>query len=460
MGTDHNSKGVFRINNAPNVFQGGSIKPLGLKFKFHSNVIEGDLSQKGLKDLTRGFFFVRQKRIPTIIAQAVGIGTTKHGQLPVIGVSSNYSNSYSSNYLSESFLTGNLKPKLGSSFTMLRYNDNSDQSEVLKNALLCPEADLRTDLYNTYFNSSEYLVKKSKFQTNYRYFKKTSGNDSHYYLETPTTTLPKLLFKEFNASLLLVEPGIELIKNQTETFSSKAGDSATAYKHVDVRYGDYADPFNLISNMTAYNGSKTKVRGIFNTYVGSNISDIESGTYYNIYQKGFDFDKYWTDYFKIRYNDTSSYHAISDRFEYSDVENRMSKSCYRGDCYINTYTHRMNWNFIDPDLPTNTTIVDPYTWYKNFRVVNKLTKTVKLDGKGLNELTNELSYNKLLNNFTYKNYTIKNKNYSDDESVGEPKVGEPIDDEDKGFKKYSEINGVFGTNKLNRPDINAVGLGH
>ena len=35
-----------------------------------------------------------------------------------------------------------------------------------------------------------------------------------------------------------------------------------------------------------------------------------------------------------------------------------------------------------------------------------------------------------------------------------------IDPQDKSFKKYSEHNGTFGYDKLNRPDINAVGLGH
>ena len=39
---------------------------------------------------------------------------------------------------------------------------------------------------------------------------------------------------------------------------------------------------------------------------------------------------------------------------YSEVNNNNeTKTFYRGDCYINTYTHRMNWNFIDPELPTN-----------------------------------------------------------------------------------------------------------
>ena len=41
-GTNHNAKGVFRIENAPNIYHhGGEIKPIGLKFRFHNNVIEG-----------------------------------------------------------------------------------------------------------------------------------------------------------------------------------------------------------------------------------------------------------------------------------------------------------------------------------------------------------------------------------------------------------------------------------
>ena len=213
-GTNHNAKGVFRIENAPNIYhRGGEIKPIGLKFRFHNNVIEGIPLQLGLKDLTKGFFFVRQKRIPTIIAQAIGAGTSKHGKLPTINI-----NSSGSQYILESFLmqgNGN-KPRLGSSFTTLQHAVNNSATEVFRNALLCPEADLRSTLYNTYFNSSEYILEKHRFQSNSRYFRKTSGNDSHYYLDSPTINIesPISPLKSFTASLLLIEPGIDLIKKQ------------------------------------------------------------------------------------------------------------------------------------------------------------------------------------------------------------------------------------------------------
>lgn len=43
-----------------------------------------------------------------------------------------------------------------------------------------------------------------------------------------------------------------------------------------------------------------------------------------------------------------------------------------------------------------------------------------------------------------------------DDGVGN---GELIEPDDKKFKKYSDLNGMFGFEKLNRPDVNAVPLG-
>ena len=458
--TMHNSKGVFKITHSENIYgsetiYGSKINPIGIKFRFHNNVINGNLAQAGLKDLTRGFFFVRQRRIPTIMAQAIGIGTTKHGGLPAINVGNQY--------VLESFLnqTADKKPVLGASKVFLTTDSEKINNEIYNNALLCPEADLRADLYNTYFNSSEYVIKENRFQpiiagSNIRSFIKAVGNDSHYYLNNPSQLSNE---SAFSTSLLLIESGVEFIRNNRSEFSTKAGDSVIPYKCIDVKYGDYADPMNSIANLETYSASATKIRGIFNNFIGADSNDIKPATYYNIYQKGYDFERYSENYFKIRYNDTSAYYAISDRFEYSDIEEDASKvyytskACYRGDCYINTYTRRMHWNFIDPELPTNNNIVDRYTWYKNYRVVNKVNKIVKVNGTD-----EELSYNRLLPLFTFKKYNIKDSRY--DVNLKDEEAKGLISDESKSFKKYSEIYGTFGSDKINRPDLNAVGLGH
>ena len=452
-----NAKGIFRINFSANstagtkeVFSYDGIRPIGIRIKFNSDVVTNKLT--GLPAFTRGFFIVRQPRIPTILAQGVGIATTNYGNFPVINIEKKNNINY---YMIESFLSKDSKgkPYLKSS----EYKLNQDR--VTNNALLCPEADLRTEVYNTYFDSAEYTLFRSKYQpsnTN-RYFKKNTQNTNQYVLDSLQYDVSQT---KISAGLLLIEPEVELTKNNNYRFSSKAGDALVSYKASDVQFGDYADPVNDIADLEKYNYSNSKIRGIFNTYIGVDYKNIEPATYYNIKEKGYDFDTYWKDYFLLRANDSSAFFPISDRIGWNEIDTSAeivkTKTFYRGDCYINTYTHRMNWNFIDPELPTNTKIVDKYTWYKNWRVVNKASVTVDYSGRVEKE-DDKLSYNKLLPVFTYKDSDIVSSLYND--SSIEPPKG-IIEPQDKSFKKYSENNGIFGYDKLNRADINAVGLGH
>jgi hypothetical protein len=91
-GNPENIKGVFKIDATNPLLQGNnSIKPIGLQFTFNSdgnnnNVITGIPSANvpGLQDLTKGFFIVRQKRIPTILGQSIGIGTSSNTFIPLI----------------------------------------------------------------------------------------------------------------------------------------------------------------------------------------------------------------------------------------------------------------------------------------------------------------------------------------------------------------------------------------
>jgi hypothetical protein len=40
---------------------------------------------------------------------------------------------------------------------------------------------------------------------------------------------------------------------------------------------------------------------------------------------------------------------------------------YRGDCFLYTFTHRLNRNFNDPVAPTNDHIINPTSWRDHFR---------------------------------------------------------------------------------------------
>ena len=67
-----------------------------------------------------------------------------------------------------------------------------------------------------------------------------------------------------------------------------------------------------------------------------------------------------------------------------------------------------------------------------------------------------LTYKKVLPIFTYKISTLTN-----DIDVGtDLETAKVLTAQDRSFKKYSESNGLFGAESINRPDVNAVKLGH
>jgi hypothetical protein len=78
-------------------------------------------------------------------------------------------------------------------------------------------------------------------------------------------------------------------------------------------------------------------------------------------------------------NSSEPFYAISDRYNFEQVpvenekvDNAQLKKhvtvCWRGDCYINTFTYRLNRNFNDPSLPSNDDIIDAKTWKDNYDV--------------------------------------------------------------------------------------------
>lgn len=49
--------------------------------------------------------------------------------------------------------------------------------------------------------------------------------------------------------------------------------------------------------------------------------------------------------------------AVSDRIDLSEYSIGFNTICYRGDCYVGNFTHRMHRNFQDPEAPTNDIII-------------------------------------------------------------------------------------------------------
>lgn len=459
-----NAKGVFKINTNSSVFSGkDSISPIGLKFNFNNQVIEGTSKdgQKGLKELTKGFFIVRQKRIPTLLSQGVAIATSTKAKTPLIKGTFDDEVVTSNEYFSESFLTNySGKPKLGRSYFKIE--------DVKNNALLCPEANLRTNVLNNFFNSSEFTLKRTKFSSSGIFVdpigtRVEPGQTSNRVMFTLGNLVKNSIESNntISTNLLLVESGIELINNTKNSFCSRSGNPSEAWKHSDPVLGNISDLRDNDVTENDWSLGTSKIRGDFNNYIGTDYDNLEFGQNYNIFQRDYNFEDKWKDYFRIRYNDSSSFMPVSDRFDWSDVVNSYTKNVYRGDCYINTYTHRMLSNFIDLELPTNNQIVDPWTWYKNYRVKEtslKISGDLIIDdtAQAYSDGTVEFSYKKVLDLFTYK--TDQDAEDADNLTVSQVK-GLTMPDSRK-FKKYSEANGVFGATKINRADVNAVPIGH
>ena len=426
----HNSKGVIRIDHSLDLTK-NNITPIGLKFEF-----KGDLNT--WSPHIKGFMIVRQKRIPDIIAQGVGIKQSKKSYFPLI--------SSTSGNIVETFLSNKL-------LLERKLRTISDFS-VQNTALLCPEANMRNFLFQSIFNSTEYSLIPNKVKVKTATFNKVYSLMGVF--ENPSTNI-KL------SKLTYIKSGTNLISDGTNKYSSIAGDASSPWKHADPVYGEVNEVGDTISE-NLITKSAIKIRGIFNSFIGSS-SSLDYGQYYNIYKKDYSESKV-LDYFKLRYNDKSFYTPVSDRIPWN-IFTGILNNVYRGDCYISTYAHRMIWGFIDPELPTNKTIVDKYTWVKNFKVKN-ITSKVSPDliiPDNNNSLVGgtSISYKKILDLFTYR---IKNLDSNDlDKSnwfdsstdLSKAKILMPGD---RYYEKYLSSNGLFGAEKINRPDLNAVPIGH
>ena len=415
-----NNRGVIKLPKV-DVIKNDGVFPIGINFKFQE-LQSGDKNDliTELKKYTRGFFFVRQKRIPTIIAQGCTIGKTKNefGNLPVIPVSEN-----------KAIIEGFLKDKVLEKNTIELNRNKYDVK-----AILSPEVELREPLFNQILTSNNFVLTDASEQSVNKIQLIDYSSPKHLYLKRDKTSNNSLIKP---AILTIINDNLKLTTNGTDYFSARAGEAEEAWKVVDVNNDWKKVPASTINNESNF------IRGSFGTYVGVGNANLQYGTIVNIRPEGFNESlEYKTNEFKIRFEDSSHYHSISNRIGFESFSNNVT--CYRGDCYIGNFSHRMNRNFIDPELPTNNKIIDVFTWKNNFRVfqdypmndgyassgiyINRVLLEFKESNKGkIIEPTNAAYANSggLLSTFTNSDpYTIK------------------------------------GCAKINRIDVNSVELGH
>lgn len=336
-----NAKGVFQINS--NHTANNDYTIFGIDFVVTQEVLSE------IAKYAKGFFFVRQKRIPLVLCQALTVGLDREAKIPVIPVGQGSNNEIK--FIAERFF--NDDRVLTQSFDDRLYYLSPNQVDM--RAAICPEYDLNAPYLNQLFTGGEFKIRESSFSPSNKYFTRSYRN-----LYVPTYKSREIENSYVTTKIIGVGDNVPLVATSDYQYRGRVGEAEEAWR---FRYLNRENKIAEANNL---------VRGSFGPYIGiEGYNDYM--TIIDIMVPGYEYG-YETKHFSIRYEDNSPFYAISNRFDINDlstVNGRLSNGAevitlYRGDCYICEFTHRVNRNFQDPDAPTNDVIVDENTWKDNY----------------------------------------------------------------------------------------------
>jgi len=355
-----NTKGVIRITYEDDVINKDSstgLYPLAIDFNIGSDVMTE------IKKVAKGFFFVRQKRLPTILAQGLTIGVDSVSYTPSIFAQVGSGGTNSKAFISESFIDKSNQLVNDFNSRLLRSNTN-----VTVGGLLCPEAQLRSEYFNEIFTGALFNISQAPFTPSNDAFVQDVQNNRHFYIDNYTNNgATDYLFSD--VKLTNIEDSKPARYNGTKSFSSRAGIPEEAWKFA---WFDNEDRNRYATNL---------LRGNFTGFTGLEGYNNKTSLV-DIHIPGYNLGNL-RDYFLLRFNSTQSFFAISDRYDLELLGNAVipydsvtktadSSKCtaYRGDCFFTNYTVRMIRNFVDPETPINDLITDTLSWKNNYTGYN------------------------------------------------------------------------------------------
>ena len=316
-----NTFGVFKTPNE-NIILNTEVKPLYFKITL-SEDLRNSLREYGVK----GYFIVRQKRIPTSLCQGLSVGIDRYSYTPLLKLGDKW---FGETFVtSDGILSTNFKDRIG-------YVNGISCS-----GLLSVDANSIPSLKST-FDGSEFYLTSGKGEGTLNVDDK---NERHFYITEGTNSSRNYITKA-----IYVNSETPLKHVCGYSYSTKCGTSE------DV------SQFSFLGNRVNGNTNLKLVRGLYCPYLGTSTI-LPDNTVYTIkipnYSKA-----YLKNYFKIRQNDNSPFFAVSNRIS---IDSAGSINVFRGDCYTNTVTMRLNRNFIDSEVPINETIIDSTTWADNYK---------------------------------------------------------------------------------------------
>lgn len=342
-----NSKGVISINQ-----NDGNKKLYSLGVYIDQDVL------KELGTSIKGFFIVRQKRVPTVLCQALIGPYNQDSELPGFNINQK-------NYL-ESFESSN----------NILTNDFSDHKLFLDKdynpyIAYCPEYELRQPYFNNLFTGTDFSIQKVATTTSSVYKNFTLQRGIHYETKDSNSSENNNSNNNSLYAIQAVPDNIPFIRINGVNYRARAGEAEEAF-----RFREY---------------NNRKIRGSFGPYLGIPTYDGNVNDIINIYVPNYkQNDK--IQYFKNVYDDDSAYYSISERIVSTEQFNELQNiklldnqgnqnnltnkyvfpinDIYRGDCYICQFTHRYNRNFQDPEAPNNDEIVDANTFKDHYEKNN------------------------------------------------------------------------------------------
>ena len=339
-----NIMGVFKLPQDLQIYdhQNEETHPWGFKFTFPEYLTER-LRSMGIK----GFFIVRQKRIPTILCQGLSIGIDRAGHVPVIPIWNEKENKFQ--YRTESFI--NQQRTLSTDYKVR----NCDYKAT--SALLSVDPCV-TPLLQSTFDGSEYTIQEYEpryIEQNGRIFSTSAKEEDIKKAGWEVSKRNVTTFQKLN--MIYVGSDIPFKYMANQSFSTRAGAAEEVKQISFFDQQDYAVDYRNI------------LRGIWCPIIGLS-SGVKDGWIYNVKVKNFS-TVFEQEYFKIRGNDNSPFFAITDRWAIDDPKIKENGvTAFRGDCYTCTVSMRLQRNFTDSDVPTNEIIIDPNTWKDNYKGYN------------------------------------------------------------------------------------------
>lgn len=306
------------------------VNPLYFKFEF-SQEVRDELKKHKVK----GYFIVRQKRIPTIVAQGLSIGVDNSSYIPMV--------KYNGKYQTEGFLTE-------SRLLSQTFEDRIKEVGIKEcSGLLCLDANVNKLLQST-FDGSDFMLQPTGINEG-----KMNRKSRHYWLSNLIQSAENRV--HISSPVVFVNSDVPYKYVNGFSFSTRCGS------------GEDVSQFSFFGGVSYAEENDKLIRGIYCPFLGVGGSLIDNNIY-NIKIPNYSTAK-MKEYFQIRGNNTAPFFAISDRY----LLDNSSIDVYRGDCYTNTVTIRINRNFVDSDVPVNEHILDNNTWKNNYKGYSKMKKT-------------------------------------------------------------------------------------